>query len=105
MTLSHEELALVSAARRGEPGALRALAVCLDQRLADADDNLDGAVAAWQAVQRPRARTGSRVLDTVAGWRASLGGRLSPSRLAHPERTGAAEGSDRRPRLDHRPAA
>jgi hypothetical protein len=45
---------LISAARRREPGALRALAVSLDEELVGDDVALDGAVLAWRAVQGER---------------------------------------------------
>lgn len=45
---------LIYAARRREPGALRALAVSLDEQLAGDDVALDGAALAWRAVQGER---------------------------------------------------
>jgi hypothetical protein len=45
---------LISAARRREPGALRALALSLDEQLVGDDVALDGAVLAWRAVQGGR---------------------------------------------------
>jgi hypothetical protein len=54
MNLSVKDKALVAAARSGERGALRALAVSLDERLGDHDACLDGAVMAWRAVQDGR---------------------------------------------------
>ena len=51
MNLSAEEMTLVAAARNGERGALRSLAVSLDERLGDDDVCLDGVVIAWRAVK------------------------------------------------------
>lgn len=52
MDLNLDHTSLVAAARRREPGALRALAARLDNQLAQADVALDGAVAAWDVVQQ-----------------------------------------------------
>lgn len=51
MDTNLDDATLIAAARRREPGALRALAVTLDGRLTEDDVALDGAVAAWQAVR------------------------------------------------------
>lgn len=45
---------LIHAARRREPGALRTLALSLDEQLLGDDVALDGAVLAWRAVQGER---------------------------------------------------
>jgi len=45
---------LILAARRREPGALRALALSLDEQLVGDDVALDGAVLAWRAVRGGR---------------------------------------------------
>jgi len=50
MDTNLDDFTLIAAARRREPGALRALAVTLDGRLTEDDAALDGAVAAWQAL-------------------------------------------------------
>lgn len=57
--LNEAQLALVSAARTRQPGALRALALSFDSQLAEEDVFLDGAVAAWQVVRVPRTRLGT----------------------------------------------
>lgn len=66
MNLSTEE-SLVAAARRGEPGALRALARSLDDRLAEEDSPLDGAVLAWRSVAGRGPRGGGRVIAGLRG--------------------------------------
>ena len=70
MNLSAEDRSLVVAARRGEPGALRALARSLDDGLAEEDAPLDGAVLAWRSVSAPGLRGGG-------GARAGLRGQLT----------------------------
>lgn len=59
MNLSVDEKALVAAARSGERGALRILAVSLDERLGNDDACRDGAVMAWRAVHGGRRRSGA----------------------------------------------
>ena len=54
MEATVEPADLISAARRREPGALRALALSLDEQLIGDDVALDGAVLAWRAVQGER---------------------------------------------------
>ena len=66
MNLSAEELALVAAARNRERGALRTLAVSLDERLGD-DVCLDGAVMAWRAVKGSSRRSSPRSFRSMAG--------------------------------------
>jgi len=71
MNLNSEELTLATAARLGEPGALRALAMILDERLAEEDSSLDPAVLAWQAAAGGRSQTGRQL---IAGLRRQLAG-------------------------------
>lgn len=80
MDLRQEELTLLGAARRREPGALRALACSLDERLADEGSSLDGVVCAWQAHVGGRARTGRR---SISGVRGRVSFRFWPSRRLH----------------------
>src|SRR5688572_13222384 len=82
MNLSVDDRALMAAARRGDRGALRTLAVTLDERLGDDDACLDGAVMAWQAVHGGRRRSGA-TMDAVAKHLISLHRRLVGARVAH----------------------
>ena len=106
MNLTEDELTLAVAARSGERGLLRALAVSLDVRLGEADVALDGAVAAWQAVGvRPRpfwwavmARLSGRLMNVrrPSGGVESCAGRA----LERPK-----QATSEQPVMGHRPAA
>ena len=106
MNLSIEDKALVAAARRGERGALRALAVSLDERLGDDDACLDGAVMAWRAVHGGRRRSGA-TMAAVAKHLVSLRPHLVGARGAPASglRVVPAERANLGPAMDRRPAA
>lgn len=96
MDIDRDDLALLTAARERRPGALRQLAVHLDQQLADEDRPLDGAVMAWQAVHRPARRTRTLRRAGIAGW---LTGAARRPAVDH------EVGLRRRPALDERGTA
>ena len=107
MNLNIDDTALVAAARSGERGAFRALAVRLDERLGNEDAFLDGAVMAWGAIQGPGRRAQRAVTATprYLSWlrRHFAGPQLgdaSAMTLTHEERAAASA-----PALDRRPAA
>jgi hypothetical protein len=92
---------LIRAARRREPGALRALAVSLDDASAADGGPLDGAVLAWRAVQGDRYPTlAGRMSSHVAALRRRLFEArvpFGPEREMTPKRcTEAASVLDRR---------
>ncbi|MDQ6796903.1 MAG: hypothetical protein M3011_02565 [Actinomycetota bacterium] len=107
MNLNSEELTLASAARLGEPGALRALAMSLDERLAEEDSSLDPAVLAWQAVAGGRSQAGRRpttgLRRQLAGIRRGIAGRRP--RPAAPIAIHQAPLTAPRPLAHRRPAA
>jgi len=69
---------LILAARRREPGALRALALSLDEELVGDDVALDGAVLAWRAVQGKRP---PGLIERISNRFALLGWRPPQSRV------------------------
>jgi len=105
MNLSSEELTMATAARLGEPGALRALAMSLDERLAEEDSSLDPAVLAWQAVSGRRSQTGRRPMagfgHQLAGVLRGIAGRqpgpAAPVAVQHAPLTAPWPLADRRP--------
>lgn len=99
MELTEAQLGLVTVARARQPGALRELAIILDDQLADEDACLDGAVAAWQAVGGRRTR--SRTIWARA-WAGQRGRRRGGAR----EMAATAQHSDHADTArDRRPAA
>ena len=106
MNLNVDDKALVAAARSGERGALRALAVTLDERLADDDACLDGAVMAWRAVDGGRRRSDAR-MAAVAKRLTSLRRRLIAGRGAPASSVQVipAKRTNLGPAMDRRPAA
>jgi hypothetical protein len=105
MNLSVDDMTLVAAARSGERGALRALAVSLDGRLGEEEACLDGAVMAWRAVKGPGRPFGgtmaavSKHLVSLGRW---AGDRISPGPVPHVAPVSQAEVA---PALHRRPAA
>ena len=105
MNLSAEELSLVAAARNGERGALRSLAVSLDERLGDDDACLDGAVMAWRAV-KGSGRRSVRSMATVLNDFRFLPRRFAGARVLASAPPVAPPKPGESPRAqDHRPAA
>ena len=103
MNFSVEDKALVAAARSGERGALRVLAVSLDERLEDDDARVDGAVMAWRAIHGSRRLSGA-TMAAVAKYLISLRPRLGGARAAPAsdlqvlaKRTNLGLATDRRP--------
>ncbi|MGI8806970.1 MAG: hypothetical protein ACR2KK_03845 [Acidimicrobiales bacterium] len=95
---------LILAARRREPGALRALALRLDEQLVGDDVALDGAVLAWRAVQGERSL---ELMRRISKRYALLRRRLPESRVPFAsawEVTGDSR-NDVPPVLHRRPAA
>lgn len=106
MNLSVDDMNLVAAARRGERGALRRLAVSLDERLGNQDVDLDGAVMAWRAV-KGGGRAPSRTMAAVDKGLGCLRRRFAAARsipASAPPVTPAKQ-EEIPPALDHRPAA
>ena len=103
MNLSAEEMTLVAAARNGERGALRLLAVSLDERLGDDDVCLDGAVIAWRAV-KGGGRRSVRSIATVLNEFRFLRFAGTPVLAAAPP-VAPAKPRDSPRAQDHRPAA
>jgi hypothetical protein len=105
MKLSDDDMTLVTAARGGERGALRALAVSLDERLGEDEACLDGAVMAWRAVTGPGRRFGGTMaavwkhFDALGSWAED---RLAPGPAAQMAPEIQVEAA---PALDRRPAA
>jgi len=105
MNLSSEELTMATAARLGEPGALRALAMSLDERLAEEDSSLDPAVLAWQAVaggpsptrRRPMAGLGHQLAGILRGIAGRRLGPAAPVAVEQAPRTAPWPLADRRP--------
>lgn len=103
MNLSAEEMTLVAAARNGERGALRSLAVSLDERLGDDDVCLDGAVIAWRAVKgssRRSVRSMAAVLNDIPFLRRRFAGtrvRASAAPVALPKPGNSPRAQDHRP--------
>ena len=105
MNLSAEEMTLVVAARNGERGALRSLAVSLDERLGDDDVCLDGAVIAWRAV-KGSSRRSVRSMATVLNDFGFLRRRFPGTRiLASAAPVSPPKPGDSLRAQDHRPAA
>ncbi len=99
MNLNAEEMTLVAAARNGERGALRDLAVSLDERLGDDDVCLDGAVIAWRAVKGSSRRSvRSTVLNDFRFLRRRFAGARVP--VSAPPKPGVSTRAE-----DHRSAA
>ncbi len=104
MNLSAEEMTLVVAARNGERGALRSLAVSLDERLGDDDVCLDGAVIAWRAVKGGGRSV--RSMATALNAFRFLRRRFARTRvLASAPPVGQPNPRDSARAQDHRPAA
>ena len=95
---------LILAARRREPGALRALALSLDEQLVGGDIALDGAVLAWRAVQGERS---PGLMRRISERYALLRRRLPESRVPVASVWEVTPGSrdEVPPVLDRRPAA
>ena len=105
MNLSVDDRALVAAARSGERGALRVLAVSLDERLENDDDCLDGAVMAWRAVHGGRRRSGE-TMAALAKHLLCLRRRLGGARAAPASGLPVpAEGANLGPAMDRCHAA
>ena len=105
MNLSAEEMTLVAAARDGERGALRLLAVSLEERLEDDNVCLDGAVIAWQAVKGGRRRSVRRMATVLNDFR-SLCRRVAGTRvLSSAPPVVLPKPGDSSRAQDHRPAA
>ncbi len=104
MELTEDRLDLVTAARSRQPGALRELALILDEQLADEDSSLDGAVAAWQVVRAPRTLLGTLWARVWAELRAR---RPGDSQCSSPEVPARAQQTYQHldTALDQRPAA
>ena len=103
MNLSAEEMTLVAAARNGERGALRSLAVSLDERR---DDGvcLDGAVMAWRAV-KGSGRRSVRIIATVLNDFRFLRRRFAGARVLASDAPVARPKPGDSPRAqEHRPA-
>ena len=101
MKLNIDDESLVAAARSGEPGALRTLAVRFDERLGDEDACLDGAVMAWRAVQGRRPRSAALAKQFAYLRRHFVGASEPPSRM----RVAPAEPANLGPAVNRRPAA
>jgi hypothetical protein len=106
MNLSVDDEALVVAARSGERGPLRNLAVSLDERLGDEDACLDGAVLAWRAVHGGCPRSAAIIAAGVKRF-VTLRRRLVEARATPASRLQVAPvaPANRGPATDRRPAA